>query len=178
MKIAIGTTSPPKVAAIEKVIDSSVFFSWATIQYVCEKVPSDVSDMPLSLEENMNWAKNRAQNTKKLIDDADYYIGMEWWTQIIENKAYLFWVCYIENSLWESHYGFSPLLEVPEDITKWLYENGEELWPLISQISGQEKVWNKNGAFWIWTQDQFTRKDQFHAAIICSFAPFFSKYYK
>jgi non-canonical (house-cleaning) NTP pyrophosphatase len=36
-----------------------------------------VSDMPLSIEENMKWAQNRAINAKKEINDADFYIWME-----------------------------------------------------------------------------------------------------
>lgn len=178
MKIAIWTKSPPKVAAIEEVINSSLFFKSEEISYDCEKVSSNVSDMPLSLEENMSWAKNRAQNTKIIVKDADYYIGMEWWTQIINDKAYLFGVCYIENKKWEWHFWFSPLLEVPKSIEKWLYIDWEELWPLMSKVSWEENIWHKNWSYWLWTEDQLTRKNQFHSAIICAFSPFLNKYYK
>gem|GEM_PF-5962600 len=35
------------------------------MEYILESVSSDISDMPLSIEETMTGAKNRAQNVKK-----------------------------------------------------------------------------------------------------------------
>lgn len=52
MKFAIGTTSPPKVAGVKEAIASCPYFQdiQDTIEYELLKVPSDVADMPLSLE--------------------------------------------------------------------------------------------------------------------------------
>lgn len=52
MKIAIGTTSSPKVAGVQDAVNVCPYFDGAreSIEYILEKVPSDVADMPLSLE--------------------------------------------------------------------------------------------------------------------------------
>lgn len=52
MKIAIGTTSSPKVAGVQDAVNVCPYFDDVrdSIEYILEKVPSDVADMPLSLE--------------------------------------------------------------------------------------------------------------------------------
>jgi non-canonical (house-cleaning) NTP pyrophosphatase len=53
IKIAIGTKSPPKVAAIEEAIKTCVYLENKNIEIVPLKVESGISDMPVSEEENM-----------------------------------------------------------------------------------------------------------------------------
>jgi len=177
MKIAIGTKSPPKVAAIEEAIKKCVYFKWIEVELISKKVDSDISDMPLTTEENMTWAKNRAENTSK-ITDADFYIGMEWWTTRIWEKAYLFWVVYVLDNAWKWHYGMSNLMEVPMVFDDRIYNKAEELWPVLQELTGVESASKKTWAFWHWSDDMLTRKDQFLLAFISAIVPFYNKYYK
>lgn len=178
MKIAIWTKSPPKVKAIEEASKKLSYLKDIEIEFVFIKASSDVSDMPLSLEENLTGAKNRVKNTKIECPDADFYIGMEWWTQIIWDKALLFWVTYVENMEWKWHFGFSSMMEVPEKIKHWLYEEWKELWPLMSELSWQENIGHKNWSFGLWTDDAIIRQTEFETAFICAISPFFNTYYK
>lgn len=52
MIIAIGTTSSPKVAGVKEAVTLCPYFAQDKddIEYILEKVSSDVADMPLSLE--------------------------------------------------------------------------------------------------------------------------------
>lgn len=177
MKIAIWTKSPPKIAAIEEAIKKCIYFKWIDIEIIPLKVNSDISDMPISIEENMNWAKNRAFNTKKEIK-ADLYIGMEWWMSKIEDKAYLFWVVYILDNNWKWHFWFSNMMEVPNIFEKRIYKNNEELWPVLSEITWIQWASKKTGAFWHWSDDMLVRKDQFMFAFLSAIPPFYNKYYK
>ncbi len=177
MKIAIWTKSPPKVAAIEEAIKKCVYFENKDIEVIPLKVESNISDMPLSIEENMLWAKNRAENSKKEVE-ADFYIGMEWWTSKIWEKAYLFWVVYILDNSWKWHYGFSNMMEVPEQFEKRLYENWEELWPVLTEVTWVAGASKKTGAFGHWSDDMLVRKDQFMFAFLSAIPPFYNKYYK
>jgi len=177
MKIAIWTKSPPKVAAIEEAIKTCPYFKWQDIEIIPLKVNSDISDMPISMEENMTWAKNRAKNSKKKIQ-ADYYIGMEWGMTKIDNKAYLFWVVYILNNNWEWHFGFSNLMEVPAYFENKIYKENLELWPVLSEATKEENASKKWWAFGHWSDDILTRKDQFMFAFQSAIPPFFNKYYK
>lgn len=57
MKIVIWTMSPPKVNAIEEAVSRCIYFENKNIEIKTIKVSSWVSDMPLSIEENMKWAQ-------------------------------------------------------------------------------------------------------------------------
>ena len=178
MKIVIWTQSPPKVKAIQQAIDNVVYFKDKDIEVVPLKVSSDISDMPISLEENMLGAKNRAWNCKKEIPNADLYVGMEWWTTMIEDKAYLFWVVYILDKNWNSHYGISNMMEVPEYFRKKIYDEGLELWPVLAEVTQEENASKKWWAFAHWSDDMLTRTDQFVLAFTSAIVPFYNKYYK
>ena len=175
MKIAIWTKSPPKVAAIKEAIKKCIYFKWKNIEIIEKKVDSGISDMPTSLEENMLWAKKRAKNTKKEIK-ADFYIGMEWWTSKIWEKAYLFGVVYILDNNWKWHYWISNMMEVPKIFNKRIYENKEELWPILQEITWVESASKKTWAFWHWSHDMLTRKDQFMLAFLSWIVPVLNKY--
>lgn len=177
LKIAIWTVSPPKVNAIKEAVENCLYFGWKEIEYISQKVPSDVSDMPISLEENIAWAKNRANNIKKLVE-ADYYIGMEWWTTLIWEEAFLFGVVYIMNNSWEWHIWISNMMKVPNYFQKRIYEDKEELWPILSEITKEENASKKGWAFAHWSDDMLTRKDQFVLAFTSAVVPFYNKYYK
>jgi len=177
MKIVIWTKSPPKLAAIKEAINKCIYFEGKDIEIIPLKVKSDISDMPLSIEENMEWAKNRANNCKKEME-ADLYIWMEWWTSIIWNNSYLFWVVYILGNSDNGHFGFSNMMEVPEYFRQKLYDENLELWPVLSEITKEENASKKWGAFAHWSDDMLTRKDQFILAFLSAIVPHFNKYYK
>ena len=177
MKIAIWTKSPPKIAAIEEAIKKCIYFEWQDIEIIPLKVSSDISDMPISIDENMTWARNRANNAKKEVE-ADFYIGMEWGTSKLEDKAYLFWVVYILDNTWKWHFWFSNMMEVPNIFEKWIYEDWKELGPLSTEISWEEWHRRQTWSFWLWSDDMITRKEQFMFAFLSAIPPFYNKYYK
>jgi len=177
MKIAIWTKSPPKLNAIEDAIIECIYFKWKEVQLISKRVDSWVADMPISIEENMLWAKNRAKNISKTTH-ANFYVWMESWTTRIWKKAYLFWVVYIMNNQWVWHYWMSNLIEVPKVFDERVYEDWEDLWEILSEIVWIEETHRKNWAFWHWTDDMLTRKDQFILAFLSAIPPFYNKYYK
>lgn len=178
MKIAIGTERIPKVEWIKTAVNESPFFVWVEVTYHLKSVPSDISDMPLSLEETMQWAKNRAQNLKKHWIDADFYIGIEGGAKKINGKAYLGWIVYIENKEWKWHFWLSPFIEIPELIEKKLYEEGHELWPLMWELSGRTDIKSENGSMGAWSNNMLTRMDEFRSAFHAAISPFYNDYYE
>ena len=79
MIISIGTTSSPKVTWVKEAIETCPYFDHVLdpVEYILEKTESDVSDMPLSLEVTLKWARNRAMNLIKKWINADFYVGIE-----------------------------------------------------------------------------------------------------
>ncbi len=182
MILAIWTKSPPKVRAIEEGARKCLYFSWEEITIISEKVESWVSDMPLSLEEDIAWAKNRALNIKALLESqwkiADFYIGMEWGTNLIWDQAYLFWAVHIINTQWEEHLWLSNFLQLPAIFQEKIYKQWLELWPILQEITWEKWAAQKWGSFNHWTDWQLTRKDQFMLAFTWAISPFYNKYYK
>lgn len=178
MLIAIWTLRKPKIEAVQAAFQNCPYFQWQTIEYTSQKTSSDVSDMPLSLDETMLWAKNRVQNLKKAIPNADFYIWLEGWTSKIGDKYFLLWTTYIEDSNWKWHYGFSPMMEIPQNIQHEIYNNKRDLWIVIEELSNKNDVKSNNGTFWELSNDMISRTQWFKITTQAAIAPFFNKYFK
>ncbi|MDD3144556.1 MAG: inosine/xanthosine triphosphatase [Candidatus Gracilibacteria bacterium] len=178
MKIAIGTTRTPKVEGIKKGVNECPFFNGIEVEYILESVSSDISDMPLSIDETMLGAKNRARNLKKSGIIADFYIGIEGGTTSIGEKKYIGGIVYIEDNNGKGHYGFSPMMEVPKIVEKKLYIDGLELGPVMGELSGKTDIRSENGSMGAWSNDMLTRVAEFTSAFQAAISPFFNDYYK
>lgn len=180
MKIAIGTTRAPKVDWIKEAINTSPYFTEIKdkVEYILLSVDSGISHMPLDIEETMLGAKNRANNLIKAWIGADYYIWIEWWTTPILDKKYIGWIVYIQDKTWEWHYGFSPMMEVPQIVEKKLYDDLEELGPIMEELSWVTDIRSQNGSMWAWSDDTLTRKSEFTLAFHAAISPFFNKFFK
>ena len=180
MKIAIWTLREPKIEWIKEWVNNTPYLKDISdqISYVLEKVPSDVSDMPLSIEETMKGAENRARNLQDKWIEADYYVWIEWWTTDFMWKKYIFWSVYILNSEWEWHFGLSPMMEVPKLVETELYVHWKELWDVMWELSWSVDIRSENWSMWAWSDDMFTRRDEFATAFKAAIAPFYNDYYK
>ncbi|MDP2091213.1 MAG: inosine/xanthosine triphosphatase [Candidatus Gracilibacteria bacterium] len=179
MIIAIGTTRLPKVEGIKEGIKSCPYLNHIeNIEYILEKSDSNISDMPLSIDEIILGAKNRSQNMKKSGIVADFYIGIEGGTTKIGNKKYIGGVVYIENKEGKGHYGISAMMEVPDIIEDMLYNKGLELGPVMGELSGKTDIRSENGSMGAWSNDMFTRIDEFATAFKAAICPFYNDYYK
>lgn len=74
MVIAVGSTNEAKVLAVKEVLLDSAHFS--TVKVIECSVGSDVSDQPISLQETIQGAKNRARNAFEKCD-CKYSFGIE-----------------------------------------------------------------------------------------------------
>ena len=72
MKIAVGSTNPVKVSAVRQ----TILRIWPEADIIPVSVPSGVSDMPMSDEETLAGARNRAAAARERLD-ADFGIGLE-----------------------------------------------------------------------------------------------------
>lgn len=177
MKIAVWTKNPAKIKAIEESLEKVIYLEGEKIEIIPLSVSSDVSDMPISIEENIQGARNRAFNCSKEVE-ADLYVWMEWWTTLINDKAFLFGVVYLIDNKQEEHFGISNMIEVPEYFRKKIYDEWKELWPILAEATKEENASKKWGAFGHWTDNMLTRTDQFVLAFISAIVPFYNKYYK
>lgn len=182
MFIGIGTKNPAKVTAVQSAIetvrqtfpdrlkDSLVFHTTAT--------ETSVSDMPLTQQELMRGALERALFTYKAYKDLNYAVGLEGgvYQSSIPRSAFLQSWVYIFNGT-AGYFGSSAALSLPETIRIALYEEKRELNEVIDSLSGKKDVRSNEGAFGILTKNLITRSQAFETAIIAAMTPFFCKMY-
>lgn len=165
---------------VQEAIDVCPYFDDIrdTIEYVLEKVSSDVADMPLSLEVTLEWAKNRAMNLRKEWIEADYYVGIEGGVWPVSGKKVLGGTIYIINKAGEGHFGISQVMEVPSIIERMLYEEGKELGPAMEALKGSVHSRSEEGSMGAWSDNMLIRKDEFTLAFKAAISPFYNEYYK
>lgn len=111
MKINLGSSNPNKLAALKETLQGYERFKNAEIIGI--KVDSNVSDQPISLEETIRGAINRAKTAFK---DCDYSFGLESGLMTVPytKTGYMdLTVCAIYDGK-EAHLGLSPTWEFPD----------------------------------------------------------------
>lgn len=75
MNISIGTANQIKIQAIEEVLQNYPQLAHAVVHSF--DVPSEIEEQPLSLEETIRGAKNRAKNAYEACKACTYSFGIE-----------------------------------------------------------------------------------------------------
>lgn len=192
MLIAIASKNRAKVKACHDAFEKlkSVFKDHfpQEISFVSVEADSSVSEMPLTLNELLEGARNRAlfvyeqlqSNNKK----ADYIIGMEGGvfrtgafskkddSVLLQNWVYTF------NGK-HGFYGCSAGLPLPEKVSDALFVGKKELAEVIDHFSGKQDVRSNEGAFGILTKNLYNRSAAFESAVINATVPFLNtRYYQ
>lgn len=155
MKIAIGSVNPAKVKAVEEAFKEQDIDVIVTPM----SVPSGVSNQPFSDEETIQGAVNRAKHCL-LEENIEIGIGLE--GGVVETTFGLFvcnWGALVVK-------GESPIIaggariRLPEDVAERLWK-GEELGPVMEDVSKVRNVSKKEGAIGIFTNNVITRDEMF-----------------
>jgi len=175
MDIALGTKNEAKAKWVKEAVLELSMFDSVFPQYSYHSVETGVSDTPLSLEEAILWAKNRAQ---ALADDervdADYYIWLEWAvTKIWDDPAtYIYGYVYALNKFGRWYGWFSPLMILPDNISHLLYEEWKDLGEITGKLSGDSEISQTLGSFGYYSDKIMTRDESFKIATKMAFVPF------
>eukprot|EP00128_Syssomonas_multiformis_P018868 Colp12_sorted_trinity150504_noHs@16553 len=73
--VVVGSTNEVKIEAVKEVLQEYILFKDVPVAGV--KAASEVSEQPMSLEEIIAGAKNRAKNAAAMREDCKYAIGLE-----------------------------------------------------------------------------------------------------
>ena len=185
MRVVIGSTNKTKIAACKTAFDLvGKTFGAPDLQrteFVSMASQTEVPDMPLTSDEIMKGALQRALFAYKEMQSCTFAVGMEggvFEVSVADGKknAYLQNWVYVYDGR-QGYFGSSPALPLPLTIQKALYEEGRELAEIIDTLSGKSDVRSKNGAFGILTHDLITRTASFEWAVINALVPFFNKEY-
>lgn len=171
MKIIIATENKAKIQAIEEVLKSI----WDNLEIIGQKFPSQVSEQPLTEEEGINGALNRANNAKQAHPNADYFIGMEGYVDSNQYGMFLAGAVVIINNIGQIGIGISGKMQLPKNIKEKIL-SGQELGPIIKEIMQDTKgeIRHFQGTNGILTKGLYNRVDEFKDATQCALAKFIS----
>ncbi|WP_335871311.1 DUF84 family protein [Bacillus sp. 2205SS5-2] len=155
MKIAIGSKNPAKVKAVEEAFrENGRVYELVSIQ-----TNSGVNDQPLTDEETLKGAINRAERAR-LATESTIGIGLEGGvTETIAGLALCNWgVLSMENE--------SPIIAggarflLPEEMSTRLRQ-GEELGPIMDEYCQTKDVSKKEGAVGVFSNGKISRQQMF-----------------
>ncbi|MFC0270342.1 DUF84 family protein [Metabacillus herbersteinensis] len=154
MKIAIGTTNPTKVNAVKE-----AFASLISAEFQAVSVASGVAEQPLSDEETISGAINRA-NAARLECDVTIGIGLE--GGVVKTKMGYFlcnWGAIIDGNNEPIVAGGSRIL-LPTELGEQVF-NGKELGDVMDEYTNQHNVRQNEGAIGIFTSGYVNRTEMF-----------------
>ncbi len=168
MKIAIGSKNPDKIAATRQAFGA--VWPAQELEMVAMTVPSGVSDQPLTTDETIKGAINRAKTVKVSLRP-DYAVGIEaGLTKIGETWFVDGWVAVIDAS-GRVGIGGSPAMEVAPALMK-LVKSGSQLQQACNAVFGQPADDQPGNYLDQLTGHLFSSTDGFCDAIIMALARF------
>ena len=155
LNVAIGTTNPAKVQAVQKAFQDQ----YGEVHFECLKTESFVSDQPISDQETIEGALNRAKNVLKATD-SDVGIGLE--GGVFESSYGMFlcnWGAMVDLQGNEI-IGGGARIALPKEISNEL-KAGKELGPLMDEYTQRTGIRKKEGAIGVFTNGLITRDAMF-----------------
>lgn len=132
--------------------------------------PSGVSEQPMSDDETLQGARNRAEGAKKLYPDADYWVGIEGGVDEHGGELLAFaWVVILgQERVGKSR---TATFTLPTEVAA-LVRQGVELGHADDRIFGRVNSKHTNGAIGLLTGDVIDRAAYYEHAVILALVPF------
>jgi len=171
MRVIISTTNQAKIKAVEEVFNDV----WKDVEFFGCKSDSGISQQPLSEEEGIDGALNRAKGACRHDANAEFWIGLEGYVDSNEYGMFLAGAVVIISKDGRVGYGTSAKVLLPDDIKKEI-EAGAELGPLIKKLMNDVngEIRHSSGTNGVLTKGLYTRVDEFKDAVKCALARFVS----
>lgn len=163
MKIALGTENPTKITALEETLQEYEQLSSAEV--ISSRVDTGVSEQPMTLDQTMLGAQNRA---RAVYSGCDLSVGIEsgFLEAPLANGGLMeVTVCAIYDGN-QVHYGFSSGFNCPEDIMKYV-RRGKNLndAAFLAGYTSNPEVGKAEGIIGVLTRGRVTRKEYTKQAI-------------
>jgi len=168
--IALGTTNDAKRRAVRLATG---------IEPICLSVPSGVAEQPLTEDETIRGAINRAKHVLSLRPDAQIGLGLEGGLTYDDKYTYQ-WYLLSVCAAWDGSrlfLGKGLYFPVPQIVGERLAQEKTELRHIIDELSGTVGSNHKEGAYGLFTNGRITRAEVFQKAVIAALTPFHSTLY-
>lgn len=171
MKISVGSKNPIKISAVENAVKKI----WPGAEVVSAEVNHGTSEQPMSDEEAIQGAANRAKLSLEKFS-ADIGIGLEGCVNDTKHGMFLSgWVAAIDKN-GEIGIGGGGGLLLPEKIASEI-RKGKELGPVMDKFIGGHNTKQKQGTVGILTNNLIPRTEAFEKSVIYALAKFINPHY-
>ena len=168
MHIVVGSKNPVKLQATLKAFEKAFPGSPVTVSG-CH-AESGVSDQPMSDEETLQGAKNRALHCRQATPDADFWVGLEGGCQAEGTQLEAFaWMAVLSNT--QQGQARTAAFHLPPAVAD-LINQGYELGDADDQVFGQKNSKQHSGAVGILTRDVIDREAYYEHAMVLALIPF------
>lgn len=169
MKVVVGSTNPVKVGAVAVVFKH--YFPEAEVTGT--EVESGVGEQPKSEAETVRGAENRARAALKSGEGVEYGVGIEGgYTKKDGHPMECAWVA-IGNRDGKIGLGGGLYFELPAKVAKRI-KAGEELGPIMDQLTGTDNVKQKMGAIGVFSKGKLSRQAAYEQLIVQALTKFVS----
>lgn len=168
--VAVGSSNKIKLQAVEVVLRDYPILNEATI--VSYQVPTEVSAQPLSLEETIQGAKNRAKNAYFASGNCKYSIGLEsGLMEVEESKTGFmeFTACCIYDGN-DFCLGQSAAYEMPQNIIDLVVNDNMNMAEACyyGGLTDELDLGEKEGDIGILSKGRMTRQDHSEQALVAA----------
>jgi len=168
-KVIVASSNPVKINTTE--IGFRKRFPEEAFDIKGISAPSEVSDQPMSGEETLRGAKNRANNVSKLASNADYWVGIEGGLEEVNGELEAFAWVVVKSKDGRIGKGRIGSFFLPKKVAE-LIKQGKELGEADDIVFGMTNSKQANGAVGILTGDVLTRATYYEPAVILALIPF------
>jgi len=168
-KVIVASTNPVKIDAAQ--MGFAQMFPDESFDVQEVSAPSEVSAQPMSSDETLMGATNRARNVSKLVTEADYWIGIEGGIEDVNEELEVFAWVVVKAKNGKIGKGKTGSFFLPQKITE-LVRQGMELGEADDIVFGRTNSKQANGAIGILTDDALTRTTYYVPAVIMALIPF------
>lgn len=168
MKIIVASENPAKIASVQAGFEA--IFPNETLEITGVAAKSGVSDQPMSEEETLRGAENRARHAQELVPNADFWVGLEGGMEDIDGKLAAFaWIIVIskDGTVGKGEAGrhFAPA-KVAE-----LVRSGIELGHACDMVFDRHNSKHSTGMVGILTNGAIDRSAYYTQAVILALIP-------
>lgn len=169
-KVIVASKNPVKINATKE--GFMKMYPQGDFDFVGIDVPSGVSDQPMTDEETLQGAINRARNAQVQMPDADFWVGLEGGIHDTANGLIAFAWIVVKTNEKEGKSRTSTFL-LPPRVTELIHQ-GVELGLANDQVFGEKNSKHKGGAVGSLTGGVLDRTEYYVQPVVLALVPFFN----
>ncbi|HSF54903.1 MAG TPA: inosine/xanthosine triphosphatase [Algoriphagus sp.] len=169
--VLVGSKNPVKISSTE-----DAFTRAFNKSFLVEGInaSSGVSEQPKGDKETLQGAKNRAQNSREVFPEANYWVGIEGGLDEDDFGMYAFAWIYILDRNGKTSQSKTGTFYIPKAVED-LVKEGMELGKADDLIFSQDNSKQRGGSVGILTQGVVERNEYYRQAIILALIPFLNE---